>query len=413
MTVALVEEADIVTARQRARQIAGLLGFEGQDQARIATAVSEIARNAISYGGGGRALFSVQTDMPPTFVTVVRDSGAGIEDLDAILQGRFQSASGMGLGIVGSRRLMDVFDIKSQPGVGTEVTFGKHLPRARSAGVSERLGEISKTLASSRGTDPLAETRLQNQELLQALAELSAKREETERLNIELENTNRGVLALYAELDEKAAQLTTLNGELEQRVATAVQEVQHVNDALRQSQRMEAIGQLTGGVAHDFNNLLHVVLGNLELLKKRLPPDDARLHRAAENAMQGAQRAATLTQRLLAFSRRQPLAPKPINSNQLVEGMSDLLRTTLGETIAITLDLPKDLWQVEVDANQLENALLNLAVNARDAMQTGGTLSIKTANGVIREGDQDDDALPGHYVSLAVSDTGSGMSPQI
>jgi signal transduction histidine kinase len=410
MTVALIEEADIVAARQRARQIADLLGFEAQDQTRIATAVSEIARNATTYGGGGRIEFGIENADVPSLVIRIRDKGPGIADVDAILEGRFRSTSGMGVGISGTRRLMDRFEFDSQPGQGTSVVLGKRLPKTVTSVSTASLAEIGKVLAATGASDPLVEARTQNQELLQALAALKAKQDESDRLNAELEETNRGVVALYAELDGKAAQLSALNGQLEGRVAAAVSECQQANDALRQSQKMEAVGQLTGGIAHDFNNLLQIVTGNLEMLLRRLPADDVRLRRAADNAMSGAQRAATLTQRLLAFARRQPLAPKPLDPNQLVEGMSDLMRRTLGETVSVDVRLAPELWKVEADANQLENALLNLAVNARDAMSPGGTLTISTANGIIGEADVEDDAIPGHYVSLAVCDTGAGMS---
>ena len=410
LTVALLGEGDIIAARRRARQIADHLGFEAQDQTRIATAVSEIARNAATYGGGGRVSFSVEPGPTPTLIVQVRDKGPGIADVDAILEGRFKSAGGMGVGISGARRLVDRFELRSRPGQGVEVLLGKRLPRGSRPVTPTHLAELGKLLAATGATDPLAEARTQNQELLQALAELNARQAEAERLNAELENTNRGVLALYAELDEKAAALTRLNSELEARVAAAVLECQAANDALRQSQKMEAIGQLTGGVAHDFNNLLQVVTGNLEALLRRLPPTDERLRRAAENAMSGAQRAATLTQRLLAFARRQPLAPRPLRLNQLVESMGDLMFRTLGETVSIRLQLAEDLWRVEADAHQLENALLNLAVNARDAMTPGGVLTVSTANAVIAETDAADDVAPGQYVSLSVCDTGAGMS---
>ena len=410
LTVALLEEGDIIVARQRARQIAGLLGFEAQDQTRIATAVSEIARNAAVYGGGGRVSFSLESGEPPSLLIVVRDTGPGIADVDAILEGRFTSATGMGVGIAGTRRLMDRFELESPPGEGVHVRLAKRLPRGVRPVTSARLAAIGKTLVATGAADPLVEARTQNQELMQALAELNARQAEAERLNLELENTNRGVVALYAELDEKASQLTRLNGELETRISAAVADCQAANDALRQSQKMEAIGQLTGGVAHDFNNLLQVVTGNLEVLLRRLPAEDARLRRAADNAMSGAQRAATLTQRLLAFARRQPLAPKPLLPNHLVEGLSDLMHRTLGEPVSVKLNLAADLWRVEADSNQLENALLNLAVNARDAMGAGGVLTISTANAVVAESDADEDAPPGQYVSLAVCDTGSGMS---
>ena len=412
LTVALMEEGDIVAARQRARQVANLLGFEKQDQTRIATAVSEIARNATCYGGGGRIELAVEKDGSRRLIAVIRDNGPGIADVPAILEGRYKSASGMGVGILGARRLMDDFTLETTPGRGVRVMLAKNLPPGAAALTIARVQEITRQLAASGAPDPIAEVRAQNQELLESLAALKAKQEEAERLNAELESTNKGVVVLYRELDDKARQLADLNAALEERVAAAVAECQQANDTLRQSQKMEAVGQLTGGVAHDFNNLLQIVTGNLETLLRRLPSDNERLRRPAEHAMSGAQRAATLTQRLLAFSRRQPLAPKPLHPNQLIEGLFDLMRRTLGETLSIDMKLANDLWPVEVDANQLENALLNLAVNARDAMPPGGTLTITTANGVIGEGDAEADAAPGQYVSLAVCDTGSGMSDE-
>src|SRR5690606_21972441 len=144
--------------------------------------------------------------------------------------------------------------------------------------------------------------------------------------------------------------------------------------------KMEAVGRLTGGVAHDFNTLLTIVLGNLDMLRRRLQDADPRIAQPIENARAGATRAATLTQRLLAFSRQQPLAPVAVDVNKLVAQMSDLLCRTLGETIAVETVLAGGLWRALVDANQLESALLNLAVNARDAMPEGGQLTIETAN---------------------------------
>ncbi|HUH83450.1 MAG TPA: ATP-binding protein [Stellaceae bacterium] len=187
-------------------------------------------------------------------------------------------------------------------------------------------------------------------------------------------------------------------------------------ERLRQAQKMEAIGQLTGGVAHDFNNLLTVIFGNLETLLRRLPAEgSADLRRLAENANRGATRAAQLTRQLLAFSRRQPLEPKPVNLNRLVTSASELLQRTLGEFVAIETVLGAGLWWVQVDPGELENALLNLAVNARDAMPDGGKLTIETANTYW------DDAYvaaqpelsPGQYVMLAVSDTGTGMPKEV
>lgn len=182
-------------------------------------------------------------------------------------------------------------------------------------------------------------------------------------------------------------------------------------EALRQSQKMETVGQLTGGVAHDFNNLLQIVTGNLDILQRNLPADQPRLARAADAAMNGAQRAAVLTQRLLAFSRRQPLAPERIDPNRLIAGMSDLLHRSLGETVEVEIVQGARIWPVEVDANQLENALLNLAINARDAMPEGGKLTIETANTHLDSHytARDVEVTPGQYVLISVSDTGTGM----
>jgi len=184
--------------------------------------------------------------------------------------------------------------------------------------------------------------------------------------------------------------------------------------ALRQVQKMEAMGQLTGGIAHDFNNLLQVIIGNLEVMQRRnlVGGDDAK--RMVASALRGAQRAATLTQRLLAFARRQPLDPRPIDVNRLVTGMSELLHRTLGESITIETVLASGIWRAAADANQLENALLNLAVNARDAMSSGGRLTIETANTFLDEAyAQANEVEPGQYVLIAVSDTGTGMPSDV
>jgi PAS domain S-box-containing protein len=206
--------------------------------------------------------------------------------------------------------------------------------------------------------------------------------------------------------------LRDLNATLEQQVVERTQQLQEKEQALRQSQKMEAVGQLTGGIAHDFNNLLQVILGNLESLQRHLPQDSGRLQRAANQAMNGARRAAALTQRLLAFSRRQPLDPKPIDVNALVQGASDLMHRTLGETIAIETVLGAGLWRAEVDPNELEAALLNLAVNARDAMPDGGKLTIETVNTHIDQAyaAAHAEVLTGQYVAICISDTGVGMA---
>jgi signal transduction histidine kinase/CheY-like chemotaxis protein len=184
-----------------------------------------------------------------------------------------------------------------------------------------------------------------------------------------------------------------------------------LEERLRHSQKMEAVGQRTGGVAHDFNNLLTIIIGNLEIIARE-PDNRSKIARCAENALHGAQRAATLTQQLLAFSRRQPLKPKPTDINRLIAGFTELLRPVLGEDIAVETVLAGGLWLADVDAHQLENALLNLAVNARDAMPEGGKLTIETSNAHLDDlyRAQYAEVTEGQYVVISVTDTGSGMT---
>ncbi|MGN6682567.1 MAG: ATP-binding protein [Devosia sp.] len=211
------------------------------------------------------------------------------------------------------------------------------------------------------------------------------------------------------------ADLQALNANLEERVNTEVERRAVAEDALRQAQKMEAVGQLTGGVAHDFNNLLTVIMGGLDTIKRSKPTDHARIARAADMALQGAQRAASLTGRLLAFSRRQPLEPKPVELNALVREMTELLHRTLGEQIELEGVLAPRLWMVEADQNQLESAILNLAVNSRDAMPEGGKLTIETVNTALDESYAATDAevIPGQYVMISISDTGTGIPKEV
>ena len=201
------------------------------------------------------------------------------------------------------------------------------------------------------------------------------------------------------------------NAELEERVRARTAELEQAHEALRQSQKMEAVGQLTGGIAHDFNNMLAVVIGSLDLLGRRIGDADARARRHVQAATEGARRAALLTQRLLAFSRQQPLRPEPIEANRLLAGMSDLLRHSLGADIHLETVLSGGLWHTHADPNQLENAILNLAVNARDAMPGGGRLTIETQNAHLdaRYAAAHPGVAAGQYVLVAVTDTGLGM----
>jgi signal transduction histidine kinase len=177
---------------------------------------------------------------------------------------------------------------------------------------------------------------------------------------------------------------------------------------------MEAIGQLAGGIAHDFNNLLNIIQGNLELVLERVS-SDPELHTMTREALRAVDRGSGLTRQLLAYSRRQPLAPVELSLNALVAGLATLLRRTLGEAIQITTRLPGSLWMTRIDPNQLENALINLAVNARDAMPSGGALLIEGQNVALDQAQAEQlvDVAPGRYVCLAVTDSGIGMSREV
>ena len=201
-----------------------------------------------------------------------------------------------------------------------------------------------------------------------------------------------------------------------ERLQQEVSRRESTEQALRQAQKMEAVGRLSGGIAHDFNNMLTVILGNIDMASRRLGGDNSRIERLLDSARQASERAATLVQRLLAFSRQHPQEVKAVDINRLVQSMSELLRRTIGETVTVETVLAGGLWKVAVDANQLENAILNLAVNARDAMPDGGRLTIETSNSYLDEAyvtTHSDGFAAGQYVLLAVTDSGSGMSREV
>lgn len=200
-----------------------------------------------------------------------------------------------------------------------------------------------------------------------------------------------------------------------QRLREEMEDRERAEAALRQSQKMEAVGRLTGGIAHDFNNMLAVILGNNDLLLRRFPDADPKLLRFVNSAQEAGKRATTLTQRLLAFSRRQPLDPRAADVGKAVTDMSELLKRTLGETIVVETARAAGLWRAHIDVSQLETALVNLAVNARDAMPSGGTLTIETSNAQIDRAYAlaHDEVVPGPYVLVAVTDTGTGIAPDV
>jgi signal transduction histidine kinase/CheY-like chemotaxis protein len=234
--------------------------------------------------------------------------------------------------------------------------------------------------------------------------------------------------AAFDDLAASAEQRKLLNAELEKRVRERTEALEAANRSLldeaasrasaeaqiRQLQKMEAVGQLTGGIAHDFNNMLAIVVGSLDIAKRCLTSDPVKAGRFIGNAIEGARRGAQLTSRLLAFSRQQSLDPRPLDVNDLVRDMSDLLVRSIGSGIALKTALDGGLWRTFADASQLESALINLCVNSRDAMPDGGELTVETQNATLDEADARGlDARQGDYVCVCVTDSGTGMEPEV
>jgi signal transduction histidine kinase len=410
LTLPLQHDDDLLRARGRVRQIAGLLGLSVVEQTQLTTAVSEVARNAMAYAGGAKLeILADEVAGVALLIAAITDSGPGIADVDGIFTGRYRSRTGMGVGLTGSKRLMDFFRVDSQPGKGTSVRLGKGLPSHSVPFTSADGARVIAALALQAPIDASEDLKFQSLDLLAALTESHSHQEELARINIELEETNRGVIAVYAELDEKAKTLERSTARLELELAERIR----LEAELIQSQKMEAVGQLTGGVAHDFNNILMVILSNADALleDESLEPE---VQERLEQIIKATERAANLTRSLLAFSRKLPLRPQSTDINELVVTVGKLLRPTLGAQVEIEAVLAPDLWVVNIDRAQFESALVNLCINARDAMPEGGRLLIETSNVTLA----DDyiahklDALPGPYAMVAVTDTGAGIPPE-
>lgn len=368
----------MVAARQRARLLAASLGFDVQGRTRIATAVSEIARNAIAYGQGGGAAFSID-GLPPAQALVVEitDHGPGIADPDAVLEGRWHSPAGLGLGIAGTRRLMDRFDIRSGP-QGTTVRFAKNLPRGRVV-AREAIAGITSELAKAAAPDPAAELRMQNRELLASLDELRARQEDLHRLNAELADTNRGVVALYAELDERAEELRRAS-ELKSRFLsnishefrTPLNSILAISALLLERTdgplSMEQERQV-GYIRSSAQNLTEMVNDLLDLAKVEAGKVELQLSSFTVPALFGAMRGVM----------------KPLQSTAAVELVVDELTT--GPPLY-------------TDEGKVSQILRNLVSNALKFTETG-EVRISAHH----------DSTRGHY-AFRVADTGIGIAPE-
>ncbi|WP_244480009.1 ATP-binding protein [Methylobacterium sp. Leaf94] len=294
--------------------------------------------------------------------------------------------------------------------VGIALGVGGRVDRAMRR-LSEGAEAIGRGDPVSAIATPILEVNQIGAALVTAALQLQARTCEREAAEIALRDLN---LVLEDRVTARTLELDTANraliGEMQSRETAEAH--------LRQLQKMEAVGQLTGGIAHDFNNMLAIVIGSLNLIRKRLARGESDIERFIDVATDGANRAASLTQRLLAFSRQQPLAPEPIDANKLVSGVSEIQRRTLGGGIRLETVLAGGLWRTHADVSQLENAILNLAVNARDAMEEtdagSGRLTIETANANLDEAyAKTVEISPGQYVLVALTDSGAGMSPEV
>lgn len=376
LRVEIIREHDVVLARRRARQIAGLLGFDAQDQSRVATAVSEIARNAFRYAGGGRAEFSLSEDSPQQLLVRITDQGAGIARLADVLDGRYVSATGMGIGITGARRIMDRFEIESSPGTGTTVLLGKVLPRRLARIAPPRLADISAKLAASGTLDLTDEIQQQNHELLSTLEDLRLRQTEVERLNRELEETNRGVVALYMELDQRAQDL---------------------------ARAADMKSRVLSDISHEIRTPLNAILNVTRLLLDRVDGDlTGEQLRQVQLIRNSGSTLSELVNDLLELARieagKTVARVSEFSAADLFAALRGMFRPLLTtEAVELVFGSADGLPLLHTDEGKLGQILRNLISNALKFTEQG-EVRISAA------------ALEGERVAFSVSDTGIGIA---
>lgn len=376
LRVEIIREHDVVLARRRARQIAGLLGFDAQDQSRVATAVSEIARNAFRYAGGGRAEFSLSEDSPQQLLVRITDQGAGIARLADVLDGRYVSATGIGIGITGARRIMDRFEIESSPGTGTTVLLGKVLPRRLARIAPPRLADISAKLAASGTLDLTDEIQQQNHELLSTLEDLRLRQTEVERLNRELEETNRGVVALYMELDQRAQDL---------------------------ARAADMKSRVLSDISHEIRTPLNAILNVTRLLLDRVDGDlTGEQLRQVQLIRNSGSTLSELVNDLLELARieagKTVARVSEFSAADLFAALRGMFRPLLTtEAVELVFGSADGLPLLHTDEGKLGQILRNLISNALKFTEQG-EVRISAA------------ALEGERVAFSVSDTGIGIA---
>ena len=377
--VRIEQERDVVVGRQRARRLAELLGFDQHEQTRIATAVSEIARNAYAYAGGGRIDFEVEGDSrPQLFLVRVVDAGRGIGDIQRVLSGQYRSPTGMGLGIIGSKRLMDAFDIESSAR-GTVITMRKLLPRGVPLVTMATAKLVIEAVSRDAGFDPFAALRQQNAELMRTLEDLRRRQEDLERLNAEMEDTNRGVVALYAELDERA-------------------------DHLRRADELKT--RFLSNMSHEFRTPLNSILALSRLLLDFTDgPLTTEQARQVGFVRQAAEDLAELVNDLLDLAKAQAgkivIRPAECRIESLFGALRGMLRPLLvNPSVTLVFEDAADVPTVTTDEAKVSQILRNFISNALKFTERG---EVRVSARLTDDG---------HSVALAVRDTGLGIAPE-
>lgn len=373
-------EQDIVLARQRARSIADLLGFNTNDQTRMATAVSEIARNAFLYAGGGEVDFIVEErDRPQLFLARVKDRGPGIADLSAVLEGRYRSKTGMGLGITGARRLMDYFHIESAADRGATVLLGKKIPTWAKLVTAPDAAAIADQLLRQTPRNPFEEIQQQNQELLRAMQELKERQDELEALNREMEDTNRGIVALYAELDEKASHLNRAN---------------------------ELKARFLSNMSHEFRTPLNSILALSRLLIDRVDGElTEEQEKQAVFIQKAAQDLSALVNDLLDIAKieagKTVVTAAEFDVDNLFSTLRGMLKPVLvNPAVNLIFETPEGLPHLYTDEGKVSQILRNFISNAIKFTEKGEIrVSARPADG-------------GRSVAFSVSDTGIGIAAE-
>ncbi len=379
LTMEVRYEHDVVLARQRARTIAAFLKFDVQDQTRIATAVSEIVRNCFGYGGGGAVDFQMENGLHRMFLVTIRDNGRGIPKLDEILGGKYVSKTGMGLGMIGAKRLMDHFQVQSEPGKGTVVTLGKTVPSRFTRLSDADLNALLTTIERKPSEDPYEELEQQNKELMRTLEELRARQIELAQLNKELDETNRGVVALYAELNDKA-------------------------DFLQRASELKS--HFLSNMSHEFRTPLNSVMALSQILLDRMDGElTAEQEKQVNFIRRSAQDLTDLVNDLLDLAKveagKVTIRPTAFSVETLFSALRGMLRPLLAQnsSVALVFEDPIDIPELFTDEAKVSQVLRNFISNALKFTERGEVrVSVR----------------PGHdnTVVFAVADTGIGIAPE-